>query len=74
MTHYDALHRKQLCSWAHQPTPLFPIPGEEDSLISLTNVIGIFPAMAGIEVSKVQPALSNTFSHQQTISLNQNYI
>jgi hypothetical protein len=92
LTGYDALRRNQLIlsPWQHQLSPLFPLPGEEDSVFEYVFRIGSdpaasigceiksFPAWAGIkgwvEVAKDQSVLSSSDFHQQPISTNLNYI
>jgi hypothetical protein len=67
---YDAQRRNQLSLWRHSPSPLFPLPGEEDSVFEYvsrivsdhTASIGCeaksFPAWAGVKGAKAQPFLA----------------
>ena len=79
MAFYDALRRNQLLLWQHRPSPLFLLPGEEDSLIDLLNSKRKVPFWEGIKrmvkVSRVQIVISiidtpknNQFHKTRTIS------
>jgi hypothetical protein len=76
-TGYDALRRNLLSPWQHQPSPLFPHPGKEDTLTSFNFYWDTFPSWKGIKgsviVTKAQALLIRKHILQQPISPNHNY-
>ena len=76
---YDAKRRNQLSFWRHSPSPLFPLPGEEDSVFECHGRVGYFSSFKEVK-GKINTSRALTVfsiidtSQNQQISPNQNYI